>query len=229
MIRCSTCNVYHIRKFFVWVDTVEFNRMQCQNDKMCDDAIFADWFRYELAMFSIDRAISTPSCSYCILNRSCKNHCSILPNILLFCMIWYGWIQSSTMFNQQDIGWCFFHQSIPISIDYVWRMFIDMAISTTWYSNCTWNTYCQNLRSILPNLQLFGWFDTVAFNRLLCSNNNTYDDVVFFQRFRYQLAIFGVLIGLSLLLYTHIVYEIVIYKSPLVTGMIQETISHAGL
>ena len=33
---------------------------------------------------SIDMAISTPSCSYCIWNRYFQNHRSILPNFLLF-------------------------------------------------------------------------------------------------------------------------------------------------
>ena len=41
-----------------------------------------------------------------------------------------------------------------------------------------------------------------------------YNDVVFDDRFRYQLAMFDVyiLIGLSRLLVTHIAYEIAIYK-----------------
>ena len=32
----------------------------------------------------IDMAILTPSCSYCIYNRWCQNHRSILPNFLLY-------------------------------------------------------------------------------------------------------------------------------------------------
>ena len=35
----------------------------------------------------IDWAISTPSCSYCIWNRWCQSHSSILPNFLLF--VWF--------------------------------------------------------------------------------------------------------------------------------------------
>ena len=31
-------------------------------------------------------------------------------------------------------------------------------------------------------------FDTIEFNRLLCSNSDMYDDVVFDDRFRYQLT-----------------------------------------
>ena len=47
----------HIPKFyrlfyrFLWFDTVEFNRLQCANDKKYADAIFADRIRYQLTMF----------------------------------------------------------------------------------------------------------------------------------------------------------------------------------
>ena len=51
------------------------------------------------------------------------------------------------------------------------------------------------------------------------------------DRFRYQLTILEVciLIGLSELRHTHIAYEIALQKSPLVNGLMQDTISHAGL
>ena len=59
------------------------NRLPCPNDKIYDDAVFADRSRYQLAMFGIDRAISIPSCSYCIWNRYIQNHLSILLNFVL--------------------------------------------------------------------------------------------------------------------------------------------------
>ena len=61
---------------------------------------------------------------------------------------------------------------------------------------------------------LFALYDTVDFNRLPCSNNEIYDNIVFAHRFRYQLTMFEVcvLIWLSSLLYTHIAYEIVTQK-----------------
>ena len=54
------------------------------------------------------------------------------------------------------------------------------------------------------------WFDTVEFNRLLCPDNEMYDNAVFADRFRYQLTTFEIriLIWLSRLLRTHIAYEI---------------------
>ena len=36
---------------FAWFDSIEFNRLPCSNNKIYDDADFADRFRYQLAMF----------------------------------------------------------------------------------------------------------------------------------------------------------------------------------
>ena len=90
-----------------------------------------------------------------------------------------------------------------------------------WYNNldsfmfyCICNRYRQNHRSILPNFQLFAWFDTLEFNRLPWSNNKIYDDAVFADRFRYHMTMLGmcIVIRLSRLLNTHIAYEIAIQK-----------------
>ena len=123
-------------------------------------------------------------------------------------MIWYCRIQSSAMFKQQDIRWCGFRWSIPLSIGYVWNSGIDMAILTPSCSYCIYNRSCQNHRSIFPNFLLFAWFDTLEFNRLPCSNNKIYDDRDFADRLRYKLAMFEirVLIWLSWLLHAHIAY-----------------------
>ena len=129
-------------------------------------------------------------------------------------MIWYGWIQPPAAFKLQDGQWCGFRWSILLSIDYVWELIIDSVISTPSCSYCIWSRYCQNHRSILRDLLLFAWFDSIEFNRLPCSNNKMYDDIVFANRFRYQLTMFEVcvLIWLSPLQYTHIAFVIVIQK-----------------
>ena len=136
MVRCITCNVFHMRKFcrffycLAWFETVEFNRLPCPNNEKYGDASFAIRFRHQLAIFGnacTDMAISTPSCSYFIWNTYWQNHRSISPNFLLFA--WFDtlefnrppWIQSSAMFKQQDIRWCGYRWSIPLSIGYVWN------------------------------------------------------------------------------------------------------------
>ena len=69
-----------------------------------------------------------------------------LCRISIVCMIWYRWIQFSAMFKRHDERWCGFRWSIPISIDYVWSVYIDRAIHTPWYSYCTWYSYIKNYR-----------------------------------------------------------------------------------
>ena len=156
----------------------------------------------------IDMDNSTPSCSYCIWNRYCQKSSQHFSEFPIVCLIWYAWIKSSAMFKQQDIRWYGFRYSIPLSNDYVWNSCIDMAISILSCLHCICNRYRQNHRSILPNILLFAWFDTLKCNRLPYSNNKIYDDADFADRFRYQLATFGirVLIWLSWLLHAHIAY-----------------------
>ena len=110
------------------------------------------------------------------------------------------------MFKQQDIRWCGFRWSIPLSIDYVWNSGVDMAISILSCSYCICNRYWQNHRSILPNFLLFAWFDTLEFNRLPLSNNEIYDNADFADQVHCQLTLFGirVLIWLSRFIHAHI-------------------------
>ena len=92
MVRCITCNVFHMRKFcrflycLAWPETVKFNRLPCPNNEMYGDAVFAIRFRYQLAIFGMRVLIwlSRLLHAYCIWNRSCQNHRSIFPNFLLF-------------------------------------------------------------------------------------------------------------------------------------------------
>ena len=144
----------------------------------------------------------------------CVPYGAILQIFLLFNMIWYCLVQSPAVSKRQDVRWCSFRWSIPLSIDHVWYSFIERVISTPSCSYCIRNWYCQNNRRILPNFVLFVWFDTVEFYCLPCPNDKMYDDVVFAGRFRYPLTMFGirVLMGISRLLHDHIAYEIDTFK-----------------
>ena len=144
----------------------------------------------------------------------CIPYAAILQIYYLLSMIWYCRIQSLAVSKQRDARKCCFRWSIPLTIDYVWNSSFDKAISTHSCSYCISNRYSQNHRSIFPNFLLLAWFDTPEFNRLPCSYNKRYNDVVFDDRFQYQLTMFEVCIltGLSRFLDTHIAYEIAIYK-----------------
>ena len=113
MDRCITYNVFHLRQFcrffygLAWYDTVEFNRLPCPNNKMYDDAVLADLIPQSIGYVwnsSFDRAISTPSFSYCIWIDTAKIIAAFL-RITYFFMIWYRWIQSYAMVKQQGVRW----------------------------------------------------------------------------------------------------------------------------
>ena len=59
MVRCITCNVFHMRKFcrffycLAWTEIVEFNRLPCPSNEICADSVFAIRFRYQLAIFGV--------------------------------------------------------------------------------------------------------------------------------------------------------------------------------
>ena len=68
------CRVLPKFLLFVWLYTVEFYRLPCPNDKMCDVLVFAHRFRCPLAMFGNPvliwlSGLLRPSCSFCIWNR----------------------------------------------------------------------------------------------------------------------------------------------------------------
>ena len=130
----------------------------------------------------------------------------------LYCLGWFDTVEfnrlpcpNNEMYDDAVFADRFHYQLTMFGISC-----IDMAISILSCSYCICNRYWQNHRSILPNFLLFAWFDTLEFNRLPCSNNKIYDDADFADRFRYQLAMFGirVLIWISPLLHAHIEYEI---------------------
>ena len=64
MVRCFTCNVFHMRRFCIffyclaWSETAEFNRQPCPNNEMYGDAVFAIRLRYQLAIIGMRVLIS---------------------------------------------------------------------------------------------------------------------------------------------------------------------------
>ena len=131
---------------FAWFDTPEFNRLPCSNNEMYGDAVFAIRFRYQLAIFRMPLLIWLPR----LLHAHVAYEIDTDKIIAAFFRISYclldliRWIQSSAMIKQQDIRWCSFRWSIPLSFDYVWKWYIDTAISTPLYSCCIWISYIKN-------------------------------------------------------------------------------------
>ena len=152
MVRCITCNVFHMRKFcrffycLAWSDTVEFNRLPCPNNEMHGDAVFAIRFRYQLPIFGMRVLIW--------LSWLLHAHVAYITDgskiIAAFCRITY-WLHDLIRLNS-IVGYVqttkctmiWFQWSIPISIYYVWSAYIHGAISIPWYSYCIWNSYITN-------------------------------------------------------------------------------------
>ena len=109
MFLCITCNVYHMRKFcrfsIVWHDfwhcLIQLPAVSKQRDvRWCG-------FRWSIPLSieyvwnsGIDTSISTPSCSYCIWNRYCQNHRSILPNFFL--IAWFDTVEFSRLLSPNN-------------------------------------------------------------------------------------------------------------------------------
>ena len=100
MVRCITCNVFHMGKFcrffklfsMIWNCRIQSPAVYKQRDvRWCG-------FRYSIPISighlrnaCIYVAFSTPSCSYCIWNRYWQNHRCILPNFLL--LAWFDTLE----------------------------------------------------------------------------------------------------------------------------------------
>ena len=141
--------------------------------------------------------ISTPSFSYCKWNRYCQNRSSILPNFLLFA--WFDtlefsrWQCSNNKMCDDAVFALRFHYQLTM-----FRIRVFIGLSQLLHANIAYVIDSSKIfAAFLMNFLLFGWFDTVEFNRLPCSNNKMYDDVVFDDRFRYQLTyVWSVYIGM---------------------------------
>ena len=145
---CSICgNSADFGYCLAWSETVEFNRLPCPNNEMYGDAVFAIRFRYQLAIFGMRVLIWISRLFHAYIAYVIDANKIIAAFFRIsYCLHdLYARIQSSTMFKQQDIRCCRFRWSIPLSIRYVWSVYIHVAISTPWYSYCIWNSYIKNL------------------------------------------------------------------------------------
>ena len=90
-------------------------------------------------------------------------------------------------------------------ISMIWYSWIDSPGSLQY-------VYYVPYAAILHIFLLFSMICYVTFNRLPCPNDKMYGNEVFADRFRLQLTMIGVLIGLFRIFLAHIVYEIAIAK-----------------
>ena len=181
MFRCSTCNVFYMQQFLqfsLFFSMIWYCRVQ--SPAVSKRQVIRWWnFRWLITLSTgyvfdsgIDRVIPTPSCSLSIRNRYCQIDRHILPNFLFFCMIWYDWIQSPAMSKRQDVRWCSFRWSIPLSIHYVWESSTDRVIST---SSCLYRIYEINTSKIIAAFcrNSYCLHDLIRLNSIVCHIQTT--------------------------------------------------------
>ena len=100
-VKCVTyAAILQIFYCLAWSDTVEFNRLPCPNNKIYDDAVFADRFRYQLTMCGIRVLIWLSRLPHAHIACEIDTD-KIIASFFEFpfvCMILYGWIQSCVQF-----------------------------------------------------------------------------------------------------------------------------------
>ena len=152
MVRCITCNVFHMLKFcrffycLAWSETVEFNRLPWPNNEIYGDAVFAVRFRYQLAIFGLrvliwlsrllhahiaywidtDKIIAAAfRISYCLLDLIRLNSVVCHDQTTRYTMMQFSLIDSAIIWLCSECVYWY-------------------AISTPQYSYCVWTSYIRN-------------------------------------------------------------------------------------
>ena len=114
----------------IWYCRIQSPALSKQRDvRWCG---FAIWFRYQLPIFGLSVLIWLSRLLHAHIAYAIDTYNIIAAffRISFVCLIWYTCIQSFAMIKQQDIRWCSFRGSIPLSFAYVCNVYIDTAIST---------------------------------------------------------------------------------------------------
>ena len=136
MFLCITCNVFHMPQFctlfycLAWFRTVEFNFRPSPKNEMYDDAIFC-WSispSIDYVWSSITDRLSSLLHAHIAYEINTAKIVAAFCRISYFCMIWYGWIHSSAIFNQQDVRWCGFDARFRYQLA-MFEMFILIMLS----------------------------------------------------------------------------------------------------
>ena len=194
---------------------VKFNHLPCLTDKIYDDEVSADRFRFQLATFEmcVFIGISRLSCSYCIWNSYCPNHRRNQPKFPLarFDAVEFNRLPypNDKIYDDEAFADRFRYQLTMLEIGVLVRLLYSFMLILPYVI-----AVAKITAEICWISNSLSWFDAVEFNRLPNPNDRMCDDEVFAGPFRYQLTMFEVqiLIGLSRLLHGHSAYEIVIPK-----------------
>ena len=89
----------------------------------------------------------------------------------IVCMIIFSWIQSPAVSKQQDVRWCSFHWSIPLSIDYVWKSNMDSVIRLL-HAHIAYEIYTAKIIAAFRRIS-YCLYDWIRMNSIACLVQST--------------------------------------------------------
>ena len=203
---------YLISHCLAWSDTIEFNRRPCPNDKIYDDEIFADRFRYQFRMFEVrlliglSRFLSARIAYEIAIAKITAEFCRISH-----CLAWIDTVEfnrlpciNDKMYDHEIFAGRFRHQLT------MFEKKLLIGLSRPLDDHIAYEISIAKITAVFFRIyHCLAWFDTVDLNSLPCPNDKMYDDDVFDNRLHFQLTMceICILIGLSRqLLHVHIAY-----------------------
>ena len=238
MVRCITCNVFHMRqlcRFFyclAWFDTVESPAVSKQQ--------YVRWcaFRWEIPLsiyyvwnWCIDRAISTTSCSYCIWNRYHQNHRCTLQNFQFFASFDTIEFNRLPWSNNKIIDDAVFADRFRYQLTmFGFRELI--GISRLIHTHIAYEIDTAKMIAAFFRIS-YCFHYLIRLNSIVCHFQTTKCTMMRFSLIGSAIncLMFEVciLIGLSRILDTYIAYKYLYKTWPLITGLMRLTISHSEL
>ena len=179
----------------------------------------------------MDRVISTPICSYCIQSRYCQNHRRILPNFLLF--VWFDTVKCNPCRVQTTRGTMMYFSLIDSDIHWLCVGFVY------WLGYLDSFMLIFHMKQILPKssqrsaefpIVCMIWYSWMQSSAMLKQQYARWSSSRGWISISIDYA-WSVCIDMAIStpIYTYCIWNSYIKKSPLVTGIMRETIFHAGL
>ena len=179
---CSICAILQIFLFLNVTWYVKFNRLPCPIDKMYDDEVFADRFRFQLTTFEMCVLIglSRPYHAHIVQELATAKITAEFPRNSLY-LVWFDTVE----FN---------HLPCPNDKMYDDEVFVDrfcyhlsmyeiillVRLSRLLHAHIAYEiAIAKIIAETCRFSKCLAWFDVVEFNRLLSPNDKMYDDEVF--------------------------------------------------
>ena len=123
------CRILH---YLEWFGTVELNRLPCPNNKIYDDEVFADRFRYQLNMFEhrvlvrLSRLLHAHMAYEIAVAKITAEICGIS-----YCLAWFDAVEFNRLLSANDKMYDgdVFAGLIRYQLTYVWNADIDRVIA----------------------------------------------------------------------------------------------------